>query len=277
VRPLVDARQQALEVELPDDPVYLLGDGVRLAQVFSNLLNNAAKYSETGAKISIAARVVGNKLRVDVVDTGAGISAQAIPAVFEMFSQGDNSVERTQSGLGVGLALAKQLVELHGGSIEVCSPGLDLGSVFTVWLPLEAHAAKKPAPVQPTIEPERHRILLVDDNIDFATSLALLLREVGGHDVRIAHDAEEALRCAREFRPEFGILDLGLPRTSGYALARELHSRAETADIALIALSGWGQEPHRRRSQDAGFALHLVKPAALADIQGAIDSLVRGR
>jgi CheY-like chemotaxis protein len=191
-----------------------------------------------------------------------------------MFSQGDTAAEGdgAQTGLGVGLALAKRLVELHDGTIEAHSAGRGLGSTFTVTLPVAAHGTApvttvpraRGANVQP------HRILLVDDNVDFAASLALLLEGLG-HKVAIAHDAATAIEIAREFRPDFGFLDLGLPDVSGYTLARRLHSHPETANTILIAVSGWGQPEDRRRSKDAGFAMHLVKPVDLEDIESAMQ------
>ncbi len=275
VRPLLDARDHRLAVSLPQQPIYLQADPVRLSQVFSNLLNNAAKYTETGGQVAVTATVVGSTARVVVADNGIGISAASLPSIFQMFSQGDHSAERTQAGLGVGLALARQLVEMHGGTIEADSAGLGRGSTFTVHLPVMAaltsqrHEDARAAPPAPA----SHRILLVDDNVDFAASLALLLQGMG-HDVRVAHDATAALTAAAQFRPEFAFVDIGLPVVNGYELARQLRAEPACATTVLIAISGWGQEQDRRQAEEAGFALHLVKPVEFARIRSVLETLV---
>jgi CheY-like chemotaxis protein len=260
-------------MNLPQQPIYLQADPVRLAQVFSNLLNNAAKYSEAGGAISLTAEVVGSSVRVVVADDGIGISAETLPGIFDMFARGDHSAERA-TGLGVGLALARQLIDLHGGTIDAHSPGIGGGSTFTVMLPVMAAltAQRSVADLKAQIRRELHRILLVDDNVDFVTSLALLMKRMG-HEVRVAHDAAEALTAAADFRPEFAFVDLGLPLVNGYELARRLKAQPETAETVLIAVSGWGQDKDRQQAEEAGFALHLVKPVASERIQSAIDSL----
>jgi signal transduction histidine kinase/CheY-like chemotaxis protein len=275
-RPLLDDRRQTLEVRLPNQPVYLQADPVRLSQVFSNLLNNAAKYSDAGGTVTLSAGVAGATVRVRIEDRGIGISAETLPKIFQMFAQGDNSTERSQSGLGVGLALARKLIELHGGTIAAESAGLGRGSTFTVVLPvMAALTSDRPPPAAAALPvSRRHRILLVDDNVDFATSLALLLENLG-HRVRIAHDATEALEAAQELEPEFAFLDLGLPKISGYDLAQALRERPQCAHTVLVALSGWGQARDRQRSQEAGFALHLVKPVELESIQAVLANLAR--
>ncbi len=277
-KPLFERGGQTLDLDLPGQPVYLQADSVRLAQVFGNLLNNAAKFSEPGGKVTLSASVVGSTLRVQVRDSGIGMSADALPRIFEMFAQGDTSVARLHSGLGVGLALAKSLVELHDGSIEATSQGLGRGSVFTVTLPVMAALAsdRGDVPAAPPSEQAPCRILLVDDNVDFATSLALLLQTLG-HEVCVAHDAGEALAIAAKFAPEFAFLDLGLPRVSGYELARALRADPATERIVLIALSGWGQQQDRERSREAGFALHLVKPIELQGVEAALRTLAERR
>ncbi len=277
-RPLFDRGGQVLDLDLPGQPVYLHADPVRLAQVFGNLLNNAAKFSEPGGKVTFSASVIGSMLRVEVRDEGVGMNADVLSGIFEMFAQGDTSVARRHSGLGVGLALAKRLVELHDGSIEAASPGLGRGSVFTVTLPVMAALASDRGDAAATSPSEQGpcRIMLVDDNVDFARSLALLL-ETLGHEVCVAHDASEALAIAPKFAPEFAFLDLGLPRVSGYELARELRANPATERIVLIALSGWGQQRDRERSREAGFALHLVKPIELQGVEAALRTLAEGR
>jgi two-component system, sensor histidine kinase len=278
-RPLLDERRHVLAVHLPSQPVYLQADAVRLSQVFSNLLNNAAKYSEPGGTVSLSAAVSGGTVRVRVDDAGIGISAEMLPTIFDMFTQGDGSIERSPTGLGVGLALAKRLIELHGGSIDARSDGVGKGSSFVVTLPVMAALAAErggaAAPVEVLAKRPR-RILLVDDNVDFATSLALLLQS-GGHDVRVAHDAEQALEVARDLKPEVGFLDLGLPKVSGYDLARALRAQPESAGCVLVAVSGWGQARDRLRSQEAGFSLHLVKPVEFQSIEAVLSTLVKAR
>ncbi len=274
-RPLLDEHNHTLTLELPGQPIYLQADPVRLAQVFSNLLNNAAKYSDPGGQVTLSVAVAGSTVRVRIDDRGIGISAETLPRIFQMFAQGDSSLEGNQSGLGVGLALAQRLIELHGGSITAESRGLGQGSSFTVVLPvMAALTSERPSAGVAAPQARAHRILLVDDNVDFATSLALLLQALG-HEVRIAHDAEQALAVAGELRPEIAFLDLGLPRVSGYELARALRAAAETASTVLIALSGWGHARDRQRSQEAGFSVHLVKPVELHDIQVVLATLVR--
>jgi CheY-like chemotaxis protein len=249
--------------------------------VFSNLLNNAAKYSETEREINVTAELAGSKVRVRFDDQGAGLEPDSLPKIFQMFAQG-GSIERSQAGLGVGLALAKRLVELHGGTIQAVSEGVGRGSSFTVTLPVMAAlahgATPESRPVQPAVRRRGTplRILLVDDNVDFVTSLALLLESIG-HEVRVAHAAEQALEIARALKPHFGFLDLGLPEVSGYTLARALHEQPETADTVLVAVSGWGQARDRERSRDAGFSLHLVKPVELNSIQAALSTLAGSR
>jgi len=275
VRPLLDSRNQSLTVELPSKAVLLQGDAVRLSQVFANLLNNAAKYSEPGRRVSLTAATDDGTVRVRVEDEGAGIAPEALTSIFDMFTQGDTSTT-PQSGLGVGLALARRLVELHGGTIVAESRGPGEGSVFTVTLPVDETAtAQSRQPARTAVAHNARRVLLVDDNVDFATSLKFLL-ESAGHEVGMAHDAAQALAVARELRPELGLLDLGLPYMSGYELAGKLRAQPETASTVLVAVSGWGQPRDRERSRAAGFALHLVKPVEIKSVEAAIATLVPG-
>jgi signal transduction histidine kinase/ActR/RegA family two-component response regulator len=269
-RPLLEERQQTLTVELPKDPVLVQADPVRLAQVFANLLNNAAKYSERGKEITLAAIVDATSVRVSIADQGVGIAPENLTAIFEMFTQGQTT-QAAQTGLGVGLALARRLVELHGGTIWAESSGSGRGSVFNVRLPraAEIEAQRRVDLAEPTASSVARRILLVDDNVDFASSMSLLLQRLG-HEVRVAHTAAEALTIARELRPEIGFLDLGLPDASGYELAGALRELLEPELTLLVAVSGWGQPRDRERSQQAGFALHLVKPVEIKSIEAAI-------
>jgi signal transduction histidine kinase/ActR/RegA family two-component response regulator len=277
VQPLLEARGVRLSIRDEERPVYVSADPVRLAQVLSNLLNNAIKYSPKGGSISVRVEIHRDVARIAVTDTGIGIAAKALPRIFDMFSQGDSEVEGYQSGLGVGLTLAKYLIELHEGSITAESPGPGKGSTFAIELPilkgqgLEQEERSTASGAEPKT---RHKILLVDDNVDFTSSLGLLLR-MQGHTVQVANDGRSALKLASEFQPEFGFLDIGLPDISGYSLAKRLHELPETAAIVLVAISGWGQQKDRFKSADAGFSLHLVKPVGLQEIESAIDRLTQ--
>lgn len=279
VRPLLERERQSLTLDVPERPIYMQADPVRLSQVFANLLNNASRYTQSGGRIALAAVVEGNAVRVTVTDNGKGISAEDLSSIFAMFAQDQDAGVRVQAGLGVGLALAKRLVELHGGSIEAASPGAGKGSTFTVTLPVKAALTggrdRSAAKAEPAKRPAPSRILLVDDNVDFATSLSFLLQQMG-HEVCVAHAADEALQLVPEFRPDFAFLDIGLPVVDGYELARRLRSLLKS-DIPLVAISGWGQEEDRRRAKEAGFAWYLVKPVGLESIRSALDSLAARR
>jgi signal transduction histidine kinase len=261
-RPLIDARQQALEVHLPQPAPMLEADPLRLAQVVSNLLTNAAKYSDAGATIQVWATIRGAVLELRVRDTGIGIPAEALPTIFQMFSQVDGTSGRSEGGLGIGLSLVKGLIELHGGTVTAHSEGPGRGSEFTVTLPCvpcgEAQARSE-TPVRAGSGAGRRRILVVDDNRDAADSLAMLLG-LEGHEVRVAYAGRDGIESAREFAPDTVILDLGLPDLSGYEVARALRQEVTLASTTLIALTGWGQDEHRRRAIDAGFDHHVTKP-----------------
>ena len=259
--PFSKSRGHTLEVDLPAEPVWLEADATRLSQVFSNLLNNAAKYTNAGGAIRLDAKVVGNSVAVRVIDNGIGLSPAMLGRVFDMFTQVDYSLERSNAGLGVGLTLARRLVELHDGKLEAFSDGPDKGSTFVATLPL-ATAAEIPPPG--STEPEqvagrKFRILLADDNVDFSGSLATLLRREG-HELLVAEDGLRALEAAPAFQPDFAFLDIGLPGLNGYALARALRANPATSDTVLVAVTGWGQERDRQLAQEAGFDHHLVKP-----------------
>ena len=272
VRPLLAAKDQSLSISLPEQTVHLQADPVRLSQVFSNLLNNATKYTPAGGRISLTAAVEAGEACVTISDSGKGISQATLPVMFEMFVQDENTDLRGQPGLGVGLALAKRLIELHGGSIEADSEGHGHGSTFRVRMAVEEAPAVAPVPetCEAGTDYMRYRILLVDDNVDFATSLCTLLENLG-HDVRVTHDAPEALAVAAGFRPDFAFLDIGLPTMDGYELARRLIKRL-SPDLNLVAISGWGQKEDRRRASEAGFAWYLVKPVDLASIRSILES-----
>ncbi len=269
-RPLLDAKGHTLTVTLPPEPVFLDADLTRLAQVFWNLLNNAAKYTDPGGRVELSARRDGAEVVVTVRDTGIGIPAEALPDLFRLFSQVDNSLERSQGGLGIGLALVKGLVEMHGGTVAVSSAGVGQGSEFLVRLPVAPAEGEAPTPTtaERTSGPARRRVLVVDDNRDGAASLGMMLSLLG-HDTRTAHDGLQALELAGAFRPDVILLDIGLPRLNGYEAARRLRAQPWGREVLLVAVTGWGQEEDKRRALEAGFDFHLVKPvepAALAKL-----------
>jgi signal transduction histidine kinase/CheY-like chemotaxis protein len=261
IRPLIDERGHRLNVELPAEPVWLDADATRLAQVFANLLNNAAKYTNSGGSIELNARREGDMVEVAVCDNGIGIAPEMVDEIFSMFAQVDHSLERAHAGLGVGLTLAKRLVEMHGGTIAAASAGLGRGSEFRVRLPLAAAAgtAASDRSVPAASRAERRRVLIVDDNRDFASSLALLLGALG-QDVDVAYDGPSAIARAERFAPHVVFLDIGLPGINGYDVARRLRAIPATADAVITAVTGWGQDHDRARAFDAGFDYHVVKP-----------------
>jgi signal transduction histidine kinase/DNA-binding response OmpR family regulator len=271
-RPVLTAAKNDLRVELPSEPVLLDADPVRLAQVFSNLLNNAAKYSAAGGRISLVATQRGDELIVRVSDTGIGIEPNKLSQIFGMFVQLDASEQQVQSGLGVGLTLVQRLIEMHGGSIEAHSEGAGKGSEFVVRLPALAPATKTIAEDEPVSEERpavRRRILVVDDNFDSAESMAMMLT-LSGHEVATAHDGMEAVKLAGEFQPDVAFLDLGMPKLDGYEAARSIRQQSWGKQIVLVALTGWGQQEDKRRSREAGFDAHLVKPIDF----GVLEELV---
>jgi PAS domain S-box-containing protein len=264
-QPVVDARGHRLEVSLPPQPVHLHGDLIRLAQVLSNLLVNAAKYTERAGRIRLSATVRHDQLLLSVRDEGIGISPELLPRVFDFFVQGSRSLERSQGGLGIGLTLVKRLVEMHGGTVSANSAGLGKGSEFVVDLPLpeQASAGERSGVADAgAVGGKRRRVLVVDDNVDAAESAAALL-SIWGHDVRTAHDGLSVLRHVEEFRPEIVLLDIGLPGKSGYDVARELRRLPNSPVKLVAAMTGYGQEQDRQRSAEAGFDVHLTKPLDL--------------
>lgn len=276
-RALIEGARHSLEVRLPADPVDLHADPTRLAQIFSNLLNNAAKYTEDGGKILLAAERTGDgRVRVIVRDTGSGIEPRMLLHVFELFAQEDRSLERAQGGLGIGLSLVRRLVELHGGQVTAQSPGPGRGSEFAVTLPeatpLDHQLYDEPpvAPVPAPAAPLTRRILVVDDNRDAATTLTKLLRR-RGHEVQTAFDGEEAVRLAVDFQPGVVLLDIGLPKLNGYEAAQLIRQQSPRSDLLLIALTGWGQDEDRRRAAQSGFTHHMVKPVVFEDLLALLE------
>jgi PAS domain S-box-containing protein len=263
--PLMEVLAHELVVRLPPDPIWLDADPTRLAQVLSNLLNNAAKYTERGGHIWLTADRRDHEVVVSVRDTGIGIAAEHLPHIFEMFSQVLPVLERSAGGLGIGLSLVRGLVELHGGRVEASSAGPGKGSKFMVHLPI-AEDSTRAAPeadrgAKESRSKSRARVLVVDDNRDSAESLATML-QLMGHDVCTAHDGLEALQAGAAFLPQVVLLDIGMPKMNGYDAARHIRQQPWATQIVLVALTGWGQEEDKRRALDAGFDLHLTKPVA---------------
>ena len=277
-RPMVEASGHDLAVDLPPEPLFVEGDLTRLAQVFGNLLVNACKYTERGGHIRLAAERQGSDVVVSIRDDGIGIAAEHLPRLFEMFSQVAPALDRSQGGLGIGLALVKSLVGMHGGSVEARSDGLGQGSEFAVRLPLIVESPKENWQDHEDHKAggacgPRRRVLAADDNVDAAQSLAMLL-SVLGHEVRTAHDGQAAVEMAESFRPDVVLLDIGMPRLNGYEAARRIREQPWGKEVALVALTGWGQEEDKRRADEAGFDRHFTKPVDPAALQALLVSLV---
>ncbi|HEX5760757.1 MAG TPA: ATP-binding protein [Thermoanaerobaculia bacterium] len=273
-RPLLAAGGHQLTVSVPPRPIFVDADPTRLEQALSNLLNNAAKYTPRGGDVSVTVERRRGQAAVTVRDTGIGIPPEMLPRIFDMFTQVDRSLERAQGGLGIGLTLARRLVEMHGGTIEAHSEGPGRGSSFTIRLPI-AEASRAAAHAEMDDEPVRPgatlRILVVDDNRDAASTLGLLL-ELTGHEVRTAHDGLEAVAAASEFRPDVVLLDIGLPKLNGYEAARRIRRQPRGEGVVLIAITGWGQEEDKQQSKEAGFDQHIVKPVDPAALLKLISS-----
>ena len=273
--PYLQSRRHTLDVALPAQPVLVDADPTRLAQVFANRLNNAARYTEPGGSLRFVVRVDGDDVVASVIDNGIGIEPAMLEKVFELFVQADQSLERPTAGLGVGLTLAQYLVTLHGGTLVARSEGRGRGSEFVVRLRrVRDLAATRDASgggdAAGTVS--GHRVLVVDDNRDFAASLALLLTELG-NEVRVANDGAQGLEVARAFAPAVAFLDIGMPKLNGYRLAEELRALPALASARLVALTGWGQEKDRQRAHEAGFDQHLVKPVKLEQIMAILQTL----
>jgi len=278
-QPLLEAGGHTLTASFPPNLLWLDADPVRIAQVLSNLLNNAAKYMDRGGNIQVAAERRGDQAVVRISDEGIGIAPEHLPHVFDLFSQIDRSLNRSQSGLGIGLALVRRLVEMHGGRIEAHSEGLDKGSEFIVELPLAApepeRGTEPEAPVPPPF-PSACRILVVDDNRDAADTLVLLVEALGAV-VRVAYDGAGALEVVPAFNPDVMLLDLGMPGMDGYEVARRIRQLPDGQDIQLIAVTGWGEEKDRQLTRDAGFDHHLVKPVAYSVLRELLASVAQKR
>jgi signal transduction histidine kinase/CheY-like chemotaxis protein len=260
IRLSAEQRGQQLDLVLPDEQLYVLADPLRLDQIVTNLLVNAVKYTPSNGKIVCAVERHGAQAVMRVTDNGIGIAPELLPHIFDMFMRAEQAARQSEGGLGLGLTLVRNLVELHGGTIRASSGGLDRGSEFVVALPLAAEKAESSA-VQPPVEQPtaRARVLVIDDNQDVALTLAALVRH-SGHDVQTAHDGPAALDLARSYRPDLVLIDIGLPGMDGYEVARRLRADVGLAEAMLAALTGYGQEEDRRRSEESGFDQHLIKP-----------------
>ncbi|HMN78840.1 MAG TPA: ATP-binding protein, partial [Burkholderiaceae bacterium] len=275
---LIERRRHRCEVTLPDRPVHVEGDPARLIQVVTNLLNNAAKFTEPGGRIGVTAAVDGGTVEIVVEDNGVGIAPELLPHVFDLFVQSQRPIDRAGGGLGVGLTLAQEIVHQHGGTISAHSD--ESGSRFRVSLPcVRGSVAAQAAPAATVNRPAHlHRVLVIDDNLDAAETLAMLL-EIDGHEVRKLHDGSQVIDEVRRFAPRVVLLDLGLPGRDGFDIARELRACSDLRQPVLIAITGYGQESDRRRSRESGFDHHFVKPIryeALSELIGGIEPFPSG-
>jgi PAS domain S-box-containing protein len=260
--PLIEASAHHLSVTLPSEPVHLQADPVRLAQVFANLLTNAAKYTDKAGRIGLTAERHEEEVVVVVRDTGIGIASEYLPRLFEMFSQVVPALERSQGGLGIGLSLVKGLVEMHGGIVEARSEGLSKGSEFIVRLPVAATVTSESSQFSAgdsTTTRVKRRVLVADDNCDAAASLGMMLR-LAGHEVHTVHDGQEAVDAVQWFRPDVAFLDIGMPKLNGYQACRHIRQQPGGSEVVLVALTGWGQTEDKQRALAAGFDHHLTKP-----------------
>ena len=281
-RPLVDAGGHELVLDLPEEALVIDADPVRMAQVFGNLLNNAAKYAERRGRITLRAVREGDEVVVSVRDRGIGIEPEMLPHVFELFTQGRREAHRAQDGLGIGLTLVRSLVEMHAGSVDAASDGCGTGSEFTVRLPTAVDPAALVAPASPPAPsacpalpapaPTELRVLVVDDNVDAATSLGMVL-ELLGIDHRVEFSGEAALEIARTFRPDAVLLDIGMPGMDGYEVARRLRLDPGSARTTLVAVTGWSQVQDQQRTKAAGFNHHFSKPADIGALQTLLSSI----
>ena len=273
-QPIIAAHEHQLEILLPPETIPIVGDAARLSQVISNLLHNAAKYTDRGGTIWITAARIDQGVVIKVRDNGIGIPKESLPLVFDMFMQVERSSSRGQGGLGIGLTLVKQLVEMHGGSVSVQSDGPGQGSEFTVTLPATQPPLSVNSQSAPKMPPGslKQRILVVDDNQDGATSLAMLIKILGA-EVHIANDGPAALTLMQQHQPKIVFLDLGMPVMDGLEVARRARMLPNGGDLILIALTGWGQEEDRKRTHEAGFNHHLVKPVSVTELQTLLATI----
>ena len=274
-QPLIDSAGHSLAVEMPLDPIWLDADLTRVGQVIGNLLNNAAKYTQERGQIRLAVRAAVGDAVITVRDNGIGIAPAMQAEVFELFTQVDSRSDKVRGGLGIGLALVKQLVAMHGGSVKAESEGVGKGSLFTVRLPRvdgpKQHVQTEGGP--PTSMTRSLRVLVVDDTVEVAQTVGWMLEEIG-HDYCLVHDGRKALEAARAYRPDTILLDIGLPEVDGYAVCRELRADEQFRKTPIIAQTGWGQERDKELASEAGFDRHLVKPVALEDLERLLAAIV---
>ena len=270
-RPAMHAARHTLHVDLPPEPIAVSGDSVRLTQVFANLLTNAVKYTRAGGTVWFTVRQEGERAFVTVRDNGIGIPPSHLDSIFDMFMQVDRSNRHAQGGLGLGLTIVRSLVAMHGGRVEARSSGPGTGSEFVVELPLLDERIAQAAPVAAPHELPSRRILVVDDNRDAAETLAALLKTLGAQ-VSVVHSGEAALETLPVFNPDAVLLDIGMPEMDGYEVCRRIRSTQAHRDALLIALTGWGQERDYRRSRQAGFDYHLVKPPDIEKLCEVLNS-----
>jgi signal transduction histidine kinase len=274
-RPLLESAGHALELDLPEAPIWLDADLTRVSQIVGNLLNNAAKYTPDGGMIRLVARAEANIAVIMVADNGIGIAPEMLPEVFELFTQADNHQDRAQGGLGIGLALVRQLVDMHGGAIKAESAGLGRGATFTVRLPLAAAPSPQPQPASvPALTNACLRVLVVDDSAEIAQTLGWMLEEIG-HEYQLAADGPAALETAASFLPDAILLDIGLRGMDGYAVCKAFRAQARFKSVPIIAHSGWGQSRDKNSAAEAGFDHYLVKPVSLNDLEKTLQQVAQ--
>jgi CheY-like chemotaxis protein/two-component sensor histidine kinase len=263
-QPVADRYKHNVIVDMPSESILINGDPVRLTQIFGNLLNNAYKYTQPYGRIKVTVTHSGKEVVISIKDTGIGISQEMLGYIFNTFAYQNRTLDRSMRGLGIGLMLVKQLVEMHGGSVQALSSGLNKGSEFIVKLPVMVEHARNDTAfmLTTTTQPRPRRVLVVDDNKDSADSLFMLLK-IAGHEVKTAYDGLQAIAVAEQFRPEVILLDIGMPEMNGYDTCRYIRQQEWGKHIIIAALTGWGQEEDKRKSMEAGFNFHLVKPASL--------------
>jgi CheY-like chemotaxis protein len=279
--PLMQRNQHHFTMTLPESPTLLDADPVRLSQVLSNLLTNAAKYTSDGGTIVLSAETAGSEVAITITDSGIGIPFESLPLIFNMFAQVKRDSAHAQGGLGIGLSLVRKLVEMHGGTVSVASPGLEQGSTFCVRLPIATDVASR-ALFSTLGTTEAHipgikelRLLVVDDNTDAAETLAALL-EIAGHGTQVASNGYQAIELATQFRPDVIFLDIGMPEMSGYDVAKALRNTPGLDHVFLIALTGWGAEKDRELTKEAGFDEHLTKPVSIVKVNAILAKLAEG-
>jgi CheY-like chemotaxis protein/anti-sigma regulatory factor (Ser/Thr protein kinase) len=278
ILPLAEAANHTLTLKPPATPIHVHGDGARLVQVLANVLNNAVKFTPRDGHISFSADEQAGEAVLRIRDTGVGIPPDILPRVFDMFQQAEPILERAAGGLGIGLTLARRLVEMHGGRIEVRSPGSGEGTEVEIRLPVALDAGPRAIPTEPlaTATARSLRVLIVEDNLDAAEMLDMAVSHLG-HATKLAHDGATAIACANQFAPDVILLDIGLPVMNGYAVAQTLRSQPEFNHVHIAAVTGWGQDEDRRKAREAGFDSHFTKPLAPSAMEDLLARVAQGR